>query len=455
VPDVKSHALSQRPAHAARQAEASERAEGPAFASLLDDAAAAEPPAQPPKDDNGPRADRAEAAKPADQPEPDKPAADSDKTAADTDNAEDAQTVEASGVGTAPPDGSAVSDETAIFVPHPAGGGEAVAASDGKTPVTAPTPDPTATLAGTPVQVVASANVIAPAPEPTPQPAQTNAPAIVQAGTVAAAAAPAKPLAPAAAISGDEKPAEVKAPGADAPKTSAAVPAAAMTPDGKPLPAAAESAQGAQAPKVGETQPKPHGVPTPDAPPPTPSATPNVAAPAASADLVQPTPLTAPPHTAPATATAAAPPTAPAAPQSATIPLASVPFEIAGKALAGKNRFEIRLDPAELGRIDVRLDVDHDGNVTSRMVVDRPDTLDLLRRDAANLDRALQDAGLKTSGNGLQFSLRDQSANQQQGFDGSPRAHMVANDETTHVPEPIPADYRRPVTRSGGLDIRV
>jgi len=67
-------------------------------------------------------------------------------------------------------------------------------------------------------------------------------------------------------------------------------------------------------------------------------------------------------------------------------------IEIAGKAFAGKNRFEIRLDPPELGRIEVRIDVDHDGNVTSRLTVDRADTYDLLRRDAAGLERALQDA---------------------------------------------------------------
>jgi flagellar hook-length control protein FliK len=38
-------------------------------------------------------------------------------------------------------------------------------------------------------------------------------------------------------------------------------------------------------------------------------------------------------------------------PQTAAIPVAGLAIEIAGKALAGKNRFEIRLDPPELGRI--------------------------------------------------------------------------------------------------------
>jgi flagellar hook-length control protein FliK len=88
--------------------------------------------------------------------------------------------------------------------------------------------------------------------------------------------------------------------------------------------------------------------------------------------------------------TAAASPALPSqpGPQPARVPLAGLAIEIAGKALAGKNRFEIRLDPPELGRIEVRLDVDRDGNVTSRLTVDRVETFDLLRRDAAGLERA-------------------------------------------------------------------
>lgn len=141
-------------------------------------------------------------------------------------------------------------------------------------------------------------------------------------------------------------------------------------------------------------------------------------------------------------------------PQPAAIPLSGVAIEITGKALAGKNRFEIRLDPPELGRIDVRLDVDHDGNVTSRLTVDRPDTLDLLRRDAAALERALQDAGLKTANNGLQFSLRDQSMNDQQAGTSPGAAVLVANDESLPSIDVIPQRYRL-AGQGGGLDIRV
>jgi flagellar hook-length control protein FliK len=156
-------------------------------------------------------------------------------------------------------------------------------------------------------------------------------------------------------------------------------------------------------------------------------------------------------------------PTAPAnltaapllAPQAAPIPLAGVAIEIAGNALAGKNHFEIRLDPPELGRIEVRLDVDRDGNVTSRMIADRSDTLDLLRRDASGLERALQDAGLKTGNNSLQFSLRDQSTGQQQADGGANTTRLVVEDETPISIEPTSLDYGRLAGRSGGLDIRV
>lgn len=142
-------------------------------------------------------------------------------------------------------------------------------------------------------------------------------------------------------------------------------------------------------------------------------------------------------------------------PQPAAVPLSGVAIEIAGKAVAGKNRFEIRLDPPKLGRIEVRLDVDRDGNVTSRMTVDRPDTLNLLRRDAAGLERALQDAGLKTANNGLQFSLRDQSMNEQQASAALDTAQIVVNDETLPSVDVIPQRYGRLAGQGSGLDIRV
>ncbi len=138
----------------------------------------------------------------------------------------------------------------------------------------------------------------------------------------------------------------------------------------------------------------------------------------------------------------------------AAVPVTGLAVEIAAQARDGKHRFEIRLDPPELGRIDVRLDVDHHGQVTSRLIVERAETLDLLRRDAPALERALQAAGLKTDG-GLDFSLRDQ-ANHGSGRDtpSTVAASFPPDDETT----PIAAAQRSYWSLRGagsGVDIRV
>ncbi|MDO9411989.1 MAG: flagellar hook-length control protein FliK [Pseudolabrys sp.] len=180
---------------------------------------------------------------------------------------------------------------------------------------------------------------------------------------------------------------------------------------------------------------------------------------APKADLIPPPTLNVavPAHAVQATtAVAAANITAEASRPDAAVPVAGVAFEITSKITSGKNQFDIRLDPAELGRIHVRLDVDRDGNVVTHMMADRPDTLDMLRKDTAGLERALQDAGLKTSDNSLQFSLRDQSTNQHQSNENgrSNTAHLVVEDEKP-VADTIQRNYAAYRSQAGGLDIRV
>jgi flagellar hook-length control protein FliK len=136
------------------------------------------------------------------------------------------------------------------------------------------------------------------------------------------------------------------------------------------------------------------------------------------------------------------------------MPLSGLALEIAVSARSGKSRFEIRLDPADLGRIDVRIDVDRNGRVTSHLTVEKPETLSMLRQDAPQLQRALDDAGLKTGSGGLQFSLRDQS-----GRDGSETGRnaqrlVISDDET--IPAVVAGrSYGRVLGSSSGVDIRV
>jgi flagellar hook-length control protein FliK len=72
----------------------------------------------------------------------------------------------------------------------------------------------------------------------------------------------------------------------------------------------------------------------------------------------------------------------------APVPLSGLAVEIAAFAKSGKTRFDVRLDPADLGRIDVRIDVDRHGQITSHLTVEKPETLSMLRQDAPQLQRA-------------------------------------------------------------------
>jgi flagellar hook-length control protein FliK len=155
-------------------------------------------------------------------------------------------------------------------------------------------------------------------------------------------------------------------------------------------------------------------------------------------------------------ATNATPPQATASAQApaAPVPLAGLAVEIATAAHAGKRRFEIRLDPPELGRIDVRLDVDRDGNVTSRMTVERAETLDLLKRDAAQLERALHQAGLKTSDQALEFSLRQQAFAREDNVTQNAARLIVSEDQSAPL-DAARQGYGHPLGLGGGLDIRV
>ncbi len=91
-----------------------------------------------------------------------------------------------------------------------------------------------------------------------------------------------------------------------------------------------------------------------------------------------------------------------------TSPTQSVALQIAQKVQSGTQQFEVRMNPPELGRVDVRLEFGKDGQVTTHLIVERPETLEMLSKDSRQLERALQQAGVSIDSDGLTFSLKDQ-----------------------------------------------
>ena len=75
------------------------------------------------------------------------------------------------------------------------------------------------------------------------------------------------------------------------------------------------------------------------------------------------------------------------------------------------------------------------------------------------MQRALDDAGLKTGGNGLSFSLRDQNSSGQNNGNahdngGNARRLIISEDDSVAA-SPVGRGYGRMLGSSGGVDIRV
>ncbi len=150
----------------------------------------------------------------------------------------------------------------------------------------------------------------------------------------------------------------------------------------------------------------------------------------------------------------------PASANAPHVPVSALAVHIAQQASNGARRFDIRLDPPELGRIEVRLNVSREGQVMTHMVVERAETLDLLQRDARQLERALQDAGLNTSEEDMKFSLKDQGLAQGEDDHLDSEDDMGARDtnEEDNDLARVPGDTMPPPTRylaTSGVDIRI
>ena len=449
------------------------------FASMMDEARPDRRPTE--KNQMQPR----ERVKPSEQTQA--PAAETQDSQRQPKVSQEAHTAPASGE-TTPASAQAEPAVDGLVAASPADGAtdEAVAAMiDGVTPEAAPPEAPVVTPVAAP-QPVAPEVPVAPVTVILPPQATQNAPDMPLPDAAAepalpVSAAPALAAAPETPVGSDSAPAPAPA---DAVHTIAASNAAPAQPGGvAPLvktPATNVSGESAEAKAQSVTTDAGAETAAPGEEPKqsrsvqiTPQATPERQDAAANKPALQPdvavkpddavlaakpgidpsapvTQIATPAHAATPATTAHAVPVSAAQP----VPVNAVAVEIAAQMRAGNSRFEIRLDPAELGRIDVRLDIDREGNVTSRLVIERADTYDLLRRDQSTLERALQQAGLKTSDNALEFSLRDQGA-QRQDAEDKPRGTGAMITETEVAPNEAANGYARLLGARGGLDIRV
>ena len=122
------------------------------------------------------------------------------------------------------------------------------------------------------------------------------------------------------------------------------------------------------------------------------------------------------------TATAERPP----APTSSQV-IDQIKVNISKSVKAGMDRVNIQLRPENLGRIEVKMELSQDGKVRALVTAEHKDTLDLLQRDSRGLEKALQDAGLRTDSNNLHFELKSEQ-NGKEGWAKKGENANAAND---------------------------
>lgn len=80
------------------------------------------------------------------------------------------------------------------------------------------------------------------------------------------------------------------------------------------------------------------------------------------------------------------------------------------KALKNNDtKIEIQLDPAKLGKVSIQIDLAKEGKSSVVIMVEKAETLELLKADSKSLEKALQNAGLNTDSNSLNFGLKGQN----------------------------------------------
>jgi len=109
-----------------------------------------------------------------------------------------------------------------------------------------------------------------------------------------------------------------------------------------------------------------------------------------------------------------------ALPHQATQTIAAKLTQHANKS--GETELQIELDPPELGRVRIQMIAEGDGKVKAQLSFDKPETFLMMQRDAAQLEKALSEAGIDMGSNTLEFSLSSDNQGENRG-DGDNGPH--------------------------------
>ena len=128
-------------------------------------------------------------------------------------------------------------------------------------------------------------------------------------------------------------------------------------------------------------------------------------------------------------------------------------LEIARRVSTGGEELVIRLDPGELGRINIRMAVNEHGQLRAVVAADAPAVLEALRSDISELNRALEQAGVRTDGQSFRF---DRGGSGDSGGQWQQRYQQQASGRHSGTGEPVNVEDSpayRPTSTNGRLNM--
>ena len=87
-----------------------------------------------------------------------------------------------------------------------------------------------------------------------------------------------------------------------------------------------------------------------------------------------------------------------------------VKVNITKSAVKGVDKIDISLKPEELGHIEIKMHLAKNGKLQAEIIASRPETMEMLQKEAQNLQKSFEDAGFQTDENSLSFSCREDNA---------------------------------------------
>jgi flagellar hook-length control protein FliK len=137
-------------------------------------------------------------------------------------------------------------------------------------------------------------------------------------------------------------------------------------------------------------------------------------------------------------------------------PAEQVKVQIQQMVKSGADRIQIKLSPASLGRVEIALEISPDKAVQAIVYAEKPETLDMLERDARVLQQAFEEAGMKFGSDGLTFKHGQSGDADTELADGSGNTEDgAANGDEPEAGDSADNDSPRRRQHDGMLDLEI